>query len=219
MCTQSLHLCSTLCDPVDCSPSGVSVHGFLQARILVPAKCPPTEGTKGQLLRFPFVMGCLSCNDYSLSLPLNNVWYRLCFSQSLYTIGKWHGLCEKVMFLLCKALPLEALPMGKKLDKTCSFGFRLREHFNIQEEINGSRWDAMRWERSWESERSKPEFLICVPECVFADTGVWVWVVVGAKPWGRVMDGDKQVMCEDLGDVRTLRQRQNLLSAFSSCSA
>ena len=26
--------CSTLCDPVDCSPPGSSVHGILQARIL-----------------------------------------------------------------------------------------------------------------------------------------------------------------------------------------
>ena len=27
-------LCPTLCDPVDCSPPGSSVHGILQARIL-----------------------------------------------------------------------------------------------------------------------------------------------------------------------------------------
>ena len=27
-------LCLTLCDPVDCSPPGSSVHGILQARIL-----------------------------------------------------------------------------------------------------------------------------------------------------------------------------------------
>ena len=26
--------CMTLCDPMDCSPSGSSVHGILQARIL-----------------------------------------------------------------------------------------------------------------------------------------------------------------------------------------
>ena len=26
--------CPTLCDPMDCSPSGSSVHGILQARIL-----------------------------------------------------------------------------------------------------------------------------------------------------------------------------------------
>ena len=27
-------LCLTLCDPMDCSPSGSSIHGILQARIL-----------------------------------------------------------------------------------------------------------------------------------------------------------------------------------------
>ena len=31
---QSLQLCLTLCDPMDCSPPGSSVHGILQARIL-----------------------------------------------------------------------------------------------------------------------------------------------------------------------------------------
>ena len=29
-----LQLCPTLCDPIDCSPPGSSVHGVLQARIL-----------------------------------------------------------------------------------------------------------------------------------------------------------------------------------------
>ena len=32
--TRPLQLCLTVCDPVDCSPSGSSVHGILQARIL-----------------------------------------------------------------------------------------------------------------------------------------------------------------------------------------
>ena len=31
---QSLHLCLTLCDPMDCSPPVSSVHGIFQARIL-----------------------------------------------------------------------------------------------------------------------------------------------------------------------------------------
>jgi len=34
VCAQLLQLCATLCDPVDCSPPGSSVHGILQARIL-----------------------------------------------------------------------------------------------------------------------------------------------------------------------------------------
>ena len=31
---KSLQSCPTLCDPVDCSPPGSSVHGILQARVL-----------------------------------------------------------------------------------------------------------------------------------------------------------------------------------------
>ena len=31
---KSIQSCLTLCDPMDCSPPGSSVHGILQARIL-----------------------------------------------------------------------------------------------------------------------------------------------------------------------------------------
>ena len=31
---ESLQSCLTLCDPIDCSPLGSSIHGILQARIL-----------------------------------------------------------------------------------------------------------------------------------------------------------------------------------------
>ena len=34
MCVKSFQLCPTLCDTIDCSPPGSSVHGILQARIL-----------------------------------------------------------------------------------------------------------------------------------------------------------------------------------------
>ena len=34
MCAKLLQLCLTLCDPMDYSPPGASVHGILQARIL-----------------------------------------------------------------------------------------------------------------------------------------------------------------------------------------
>ena len=34
VCAKSLQSCSTLCDPMDCSLPGSSVHGILLARIL-----------------------------------------------------------------------------------------------------------------------------------------------------------------------------------------
>ena len=38
-------LCTTLCDPMDCSPPGSSVHGILQARILKWAAIPFSRGS------------------------------------------------------------------------------------------------------------------------------------------------------------------------------
>ena len=37
--------CQTLCDPVDCSPPGSSVHGILQARILEWVAMPASRGS------------------------------------------------------------------------------------------------------------------------------------------------------------------------------
>ena len=37
--------CPNLCDPVDCSPPGSSVHGILQARILEWVAIPFTRGS------------------------------------------------------------------------------------------------------------------------------------------------------------------------------
>ena len=42
---QSLQSCLTLCDPMDCSPPGSSVHGILQARILEWVAMPSSRGS------------------------------------------------------------------------------------------------------------------------------------------------------------------------------
>ena len=43
MCVLVAQSCPTLCDPMDCSPPGSSVHGILQPRILYwrELPCPP----------------------------------------------------------------------------------------------------------------------------------------------------------------------------------
>ena len=43
--TKSLQSCLTLCDPVDCSPPGSSIHGILQARILEWVAMPSPRGS------------------------------------------------------------------------------------------------------------------------------------------------------------------------------
>ena len=61
---QSLQLCLTLCDPMDCLP-GSSVHGILQARILEWVAMPSswiflTQGTNLGLLSFRQILYHLS---------------------------------------------------------------------------------------------------------------------------------------------------------------
>ena len=41
----STQSCHTLCDPIDCSPPGSSVHGILQARILDWVAIPFSRGS------------------------------------------------------------------------------------------------------------------------------------------------------------------------------
>ena len=45
MCVKSLQLCPTLCDLMDCSPPGSSVHGILQARILESVAMTSSKGS------------------------------------------------------------------------------------------------------------------------------------------------------------------------------
>ena len=45
MSTKSLQSCPTLCDPMDCSPPGSSVHGILQARIMEWVAMPFSKGS------------------------------------------------------------------------------------------------------------------------------------------------------------------------------
>ena len=45
LCAQSLQLCLTPCDPMDCCPPGSSVCGILQARILEGAAMPSSRGS------------------------------------------------------------------------------------------------------------------------------------------------------------------------------
>ena len=45
MCVQVIQSCLTLCNPVDCSPPGSSVHRILQARILESVAMPSSRGS------------------------------------------------------------------------------------------------------------------------------------------------------------------------------
>ena len=45
MCVLSLHLCPTVCNHMDLNLPGLSIHGFLQARILEWVAMPSSRGS------------------------------------------------------------------------------------------------------------------------------------------------------------------------------
>ena len=93
---QSLHLCLTLCHPMDCSPPGSSVHGILQARILEwvaisfsRGSSQPRDGTCVSCTS-PALLGgvLLLSHQGSQNMPVWNLKYR--------TVKLWTD------FLLCR---------------------------------------------------------------------------------------------------------------------
>ena len=65
---ESLQSCLTLCDPVDCSPPGCSVHGTSQARIWSGLPCPPPGDLPDPEIKpvFPPV-SCIAADSLLLS--------------------------------------------------------------------------------------------------------------------------------------------------------
>ena len=65
MCAKLLQSYLTLCDTMDCSLPGPSVHGILQARILEWVPCPspgdlPNPGVKPTFLMSPVLAGVVN---------------------------------------------------------------------------------------------------------------------------------------------------------------
>ena len=59
---------TTLCNPMDCNPSGSPVHGILQARILEWVAMPSSRGSSQP--RDQIHVSCISCTDQVGSSPL-----------------------------------------------------------------------------------------------------------------------------------------------------
>ena len=66
---KSLQSCPTLCDPMDCSPPGASVHGILQARILEWVAMSSSRGSSRLRDWTPISYVYLLCLEASLPLP------------------------------------------------------------------------------------------------------------------------------------------------------
>ena len=65
--------CLTLCDPVDCSPPGSSVHGILQAGILEWVAVPSPRGSS--LPRDQTHVSCVSCTAGGFFATWEAPWY------------------------------------------------------------------------------------------------------------------------------------------------
>ena len=93
--------CPTLCDPMDCSPAGSSVHGILQARI-TGVGCHfllqgifPTQGSNLGLLHCRWILYQLS-QQGSLFLPLLMVKAKALEKETERVKGKLKGCLNEV---------------------------------------------------------------------------------------------------------------------------
>ena len=73
--TKLLQLCPTLCDPMDYSPPGSSVHGILQARLLEWVAMPSSRrssqpGTEPRALKSPALTGGFFTTSATGEAPL-----------------------------------------------------------------------------------------------------------------------------------------------------
>ena len=68
MCAKLLQLCPTLCNPMDCSPTGFSVHGIFQARILKWVAISFARGSSQ-----PRDQTCVCCQEASPALQVDSL--------------------------------------------------------------------------------------------------------------------------------------------------
>ena len=140
--------CPTLCDPVDCSPPGSSVHGILQARILewVPfsrGSSKPRDWTQ---------VSCIAGRRFNL-WATREAWinekgpnfYNFLFPHLHCCRGHWHSsLSRKPECLAC--FPLD-LGYGRNQAKPIFFFFFL-VYFNPLAATH-SVWDLSSTTRDW----------------------------------------------------------------------
>ena len=102
MHTKSLQSCPTLCDSMDCSPPGSSIHGILQARIPEWVAIPSSRGSSRSKdwIHVSYALWCLSLLPGDTSLPcaywmntnvLIKPWWRSTLQSSLKICTKLEG--------------------------------------------------------------------------------------------------------------------------------
>ena len=102
-------LCLTLCDPMDCSPPGSSVHGNFQARILEWVAISSSRGSSQPRDRTH--ISCVSC--IAGGVPPGKSWYKC---NAPIVPSKLAGLTSHFLRVACRSGP------GKKVAVDVSIG-------------------------------------------------------------------------------------------------
>ena len=119
MCALLLQSCLTLCDPMDCSPPGSSVHGILQASIL-------------EWVAMPFSRGS--------SLPRDQTSVSCIGRWILYHCTTWEALSSQSPWILLNC-PLCKLPWGFRWEKLfISLPLLSSSHFCAMFQPQFKRW-------------------------------------------------------------------------------
>ena len=81
---KSLQLCPTLCDPMDCSLPGSSIHGIVQARVLEWVRISHVPSMMGGILWWIAVLLLNAPHPVILffSLLYTSLWFSMCASKS-----------------------------------------------------------------------------------------------------------------------------------------
>ena len=106
MC-MSAQLCSSLCNPMDCSPADSSVHGLSQARITGVLPCPPPGDFSQPKDRTR--VSCVSCNGRRILYHLihHGRLFRYSQFQSVHFVPTGSEICA-----LLSWIPLSGLLQG-----------------------------------------------------------------------------------------------------------
>ena len=136
MHTQSLQLCLTLCDPMDYSPPGSSVHGILQARILEWPAMPSSRGSS--LPRDRTHVSCISCtaDGFFTAEPPERP-HNFCQVQSLSCVRlfatPWTAACKA-------SLSITETHVGDAIQPSHSLSSPSRHNFNLSQHQGLFQW-------------------------------------------------------------------------------
>ena len=95
ICATSLHPRPTLCDPMDCSPPGSSVHGILQARVLKRVAMPSSRGIFLTQVWNPQLLCFLHWPGDSTTMPTGKLYFKPNFKRK--KLRNRHGKTSQLL--------------------------------------------------------------------------------------------------------------------------